>query len=483
MNKNFINKIITTCLFLLLCIDIVYSFFEHYSVPLDGDMPTIILPSESNKTVLNDPFGFNVLLHDSVYVATNRFFAHWTMRSYFRTMPFFFQKFTNPVNSVYLSCALAKTVIQILIIYLLSIYISGKSKIFDKDFLLAAILITPLFQAFGYNGQMGIIDKSITYTFFYAFPLSLVLIFFLPYFLSVFHNKKLKSNLLYIFLSVILLIILSFNGPLNPAVVLLICILIFIYSFFSKFFSTSYKSLTKNFLHSFKKSFKDYPVLFLIAIAVCLYSFYIGLNNSDSIHNSISLSDRYTRLPYGFKQFVQRPGPSLLLMIIIINTIIISRQKSNPQSKRILMLLKWIGLFSAIYILLLPLGGYRTYRPGILRRDTIMPVMFCLFFFYGISSYYLIRQLTFNHKKLYFTVLIIFMLTFTFADTTNFKSNHCERKSLELLAQSKEKIVPLKEDCTVMSWNKFTEYGYSYEISELLEYWGIVKKCTWFYWE
>ena len=85
------------------------------------------------------------------------------MSAYFKTMPFVFQKFVSPIDSIYLSCALAKTVIQVSIIFLIALFICGIRKIFKKEILIAAVLITPLFQTCGYQSYMGIIDKSITY--------------------------------------------------------------------------------------------------------------------------------------------------------------------------------------------------------------------------------------------------------------------------------------------------------------------------------
>ncbi|MFO7656765.1 MAG: hypothetical protein R6W78_06830 [Bacteroidales bacterium] len=477
------GKILIIVLLLLIFADTVYSFLQHYSVSLDGDMPTIIVPSEPFKTVLKDPFGFNVVVHDSVYSATNRFFAHWSMRGYFRTMPFVFQKITSPVNSVYLSCALAKTIIQVLIIYLLAVYITGKTKIFNKDFLLAVVIVTPLFQAFGYSGQMGIIDKTLTYTWFYAFPLALVMLFFLPFFLKDYHLKFHNLKIIHIVLLVLLAVVLSFNGPLNAPVVLIISFLVFIRNYLLNFSQDEEKSLFKKLLLTFQDTLKKYPWIYIIACIVCIYSLYIGLNNNDIISQNIPLTERYARLTKGFNQFVQKPGPPLLLLIIIINILLVYRHKSNPEAQKMLKLLKWFGIFALIYILLLPLGGYKYYRPGIIRRDTIMPVFIGLFFFYGISSFFLIKNLAAKYKAIYITAIVAFLLLFTFADTTDFKHNTCERRALETLAASGEKIVVLKEDCTVMSWNKFSQHGYSYEIAELLKFWGILEEKKGFCWE
>jgi hypothetical protein len=62
---------------------------------------------------------------------------------------------------------------------LIAFFISGS--ILKLDFLFAAILITPLFQTNGYRSYMGIIDPATTYTFFYALPTILILIYLLHY--------------------------------------------------------------------------------------------------------------------------------------------------------------------------------------------------------------------------------------------------------------------------------------------------------------
>ena len=182
------NKNIYILLLLLFLIDVGYSFIQHFYVSLDGDIAAIVMPSKEYQQVLKDPFAWKVITKDSIYAAPNRFFAHWSMSAYFKNVPLLLQNFVSPVNSIYASSALAKTGIQVFMIFILSVYISEKKSLFSKEFLVAAVLITPLFQTFGYNGLMGIIDKSITYTFFYALPLALLLVFF--HFLILFIMKQ-----------------------------------------------------------------------------------------------------------------------------------------------------------------------------------------------------------------------------------------------------------------------------------------------------
>ena len=54
------KRYIPVILFILLLLDVVYSFNQHLSAPLDGDMAENILPAPDYKKVLEDPFAFDV---------------------------------------------------------------------------------------------------------------------------------------------------------------------------------------------------------------------------------------------------------------------------------------------------------------------------------------------------------------------------------------------------------------------------------------
>jgi hypothetical protein len=51
-------------LFLALIIaDLIYSWFQFYHTPLDGDLAAMVLPAPEYRQSMNDPFGISVLLH------------------------------------------------------------------------------------------------------------------------------------------------------------------------------------------------------------------------------------------------------------------------------------------------------------------------------------------------------------------------------------------------------------------------------------
>ncbi|MBC8084986.1 MAG: hypothetical protein H7Z21_17455, partial [Hymenobacter sp.] len=169
------KKLLSIVLVLYVLLDLGYTFAQAYQLPLEGDLPSIVMGPECQQ-VLHDPFGWAALTRNEVYVAPNRFFAHAAMVSYFKLMPLALQRFLDPISSVYGACALFAVGVQALLLYVLGVYISGTYQLSRRTFWLAVALLVPLFQLAGYNDQMGIIDRAITYTFFYAFPMTLLLL-------------------------------------------------------------------------------------------------------------------------------------------------------------------------------------------------------------------------------------------------------------------------------------------------------------------
>jgi hypothetical protein len=369
-------------------------------------------------------------------------------------------------------------------IWLLAVYICRIKNIFRHEFIISAILITPLFQTFGYNILMGIIDISITYTFFYALPIALILLFFLPFYNAWLNNYNFKLNIAGKILLFFLLIIISFNGPLVPGIIMIVCPLVLINLWYNNYPEKGKISFFKKTIASINKIPRYILIYFSIAIFLSLYSLYIGKYNSDGSQWNVPLLERYLRLPKGiYELLTARIGFPLLLLIIGINYYFLKKSKDNPEAGRIISLLGWIVVFSLIYILLLPLGGYREYRHNILRRDTIIPITLALIFIYGLSTYFLLSIFTGKTKNIYILGITVFLLIFTINDgpTTN-NNNICEKKAFEKIAGSPEKIVALDScNCTVMSWQKITDINDSQYKAELLKIWGVTKEKKLYY--
>ena len=106
MNKF---KLISILLIIFLVEDLTYSFFQYYNTPLFGDITVSVLPEVHVQKLFNDPFGFDIIKNGKKQFNPNRYFSHLFLQNYFRKMPLFLQKFVSPINSVYLSAAIAKS--------------------------------------------------------------------------------------------------------------------------------------------------------------------------------------------------------------------------------------------------------------------------------------------------------------------------------------------------------------------------------------
>lgn len=476
MKRKYINILF---IFLLLT-DIAYSFNQHFNYTLDGDLAGITLPSSGYAPIWNDPFGFDLIFRNKVTSSPNRFFAHATMAEYFRHVPNALQIIASPVDSVYLSIAIAKTLIQILIIYLLAAFVSNTNKLFRKDFLLAAVLITPLFQTKGFIRSMGIIDVAPTYVFFYALPVGLLLSFFYIFFKLEMNEGGFRLKIYHWIWLLFLVFFLPLNGPLVPGIVLIVCPAILLGKWYQNYRKSNSLTLYPRVLSSIQKIKGIYWIYFLLLILFCLYSLYIGRNDYENQH-AIPLFERYKRLPLGFfNMLTQKPGLPVLILFVIVNSVLISRANPTPEGRKALTILKlicWIGL---LYILLLPLGGYRTYRENIIRYDTFMPITLAIMFFYALSSIYLVKHFHAKYRIIYIAALFCNSLFFTLADRP-VHENVRERNALMQISESSEKIVPLNVDCNVMSWGKITNPEDSRLNCTLLEYWGIIKEPKLYY--
>ena len=463
----------------LLIIDIVYSFIQHYHKPLDGDMAAFIIPNQEIQKIFNDPFALDIITKNKVYTDPNRFFSHWFISFYFKKAPIVFQKFVNPIDSIYLSCALIKTTVQVLLIYYLASLICGV-KYFNKQILLASLLVTPLFQTSGYFDYMGIIDKSVSYFFFYSLPFCLLVIFFRPFYFVL--CKKEKITFLTKAFLIILAVILPFSGPLITGIILIVCTLLISGIGWVEPRQVDHFSYCEKILASIKSIPKFFLFIIILVSFLSLYSLYIGLNNSVNIDNSMPNFQRYLKLPNGLINiFSQKIGMPLLLGLVVLNSLIIKKKYNFSKGKKILILLKWITSFSIMYILLLPLGGYRFYRPGIVRFDTFMPVTFCLIFYFGISTYFLLNNLVPKFQTAYLILIFVFLLIFTLSDKPDFKNYYCERNALEEISHSAQKNILLSSDCTIMSWRKIIDPKDSDLNGNLLLYWRVTKEKKLYY--
>lgn len=358
----------------LLSIDWAYSLHQYYTTPIDGDLPGAIVPADDVLPILDSPLGFKTLFDGEQYPNPNKYFAHSICHLWFNNVPLFLQHFVSPIDSLYLACAIGKLLMHILLIIIIIIVITGSYRIWSFKSITLALLITTLFQSHGYQAYIGIIDIATTYSFFYALPTIVLLISLLPLLLEVLHNKKIPHRVTILWLVWIPLCTLS--GPLNPGVALIICFIWFVIAIIKK------QKLTFN------------QKVLLTALSIfSLYSLFLGSYNSINGDHVKPIIQRYIDLPKGlFYILTGKLAWSILITSLITNTILVKHTNATlfKQLKQ-----RWIIIltFSTLYLLLLPLGGYRDYRPYIIRYDTFIPITItmiyiCLFY---ISSYKILQ--------------------------------------------------------------------------------------------
>lgn len=470
------NKIILKSLLIIFILaDLTFSFLQYYQTPLFGDIQGGVLPEPAVQKVLDDPLGFSAIQTGEKHVNPNRFFSHYLLMTYFRKIPLFLQNFTSPINSVYLSSAIAKLIVQIIFIYCIASLITNKYNPFNRKFIVASAILTPLFQSHGFWSTMGIIDKSIAYTFFYGIPIVFTMLFLLPILLNITYNRTIPFVIYFLLFPFI--IILPLSGPLIPGILIIMTSLIIAFRCL-----TYARQCNGNFNCLLKHIPKSVYLLLLPVTIWSIYSLYLGTYDSNIFEDTISIWQRYLRLPNGlYREIFHALGVPLMLTIIGIN--IYLSKKLNPVSERAVFLasFKWIIFFSIIYIFLLPLGGYRPYRPYIIRHDTIIPVTTVFIFFFGASSFNLLQSLQNKSKRNYLVLLICVLLTFSIADMKGFGRNKCERQALNKIAQSKEKIVAIPKDCFVLSWANNSIPQNNRMRGELLYYWNITPEVKLFY--
>ncbi len=469
------QKLITITLAMSLLGLFVYSFLHYSSTPLDGDMGVLIVAEGNAGKVLEDPFGIHTILNDDKHSNPNRFFAQYFFGNYFLTTPFLLQRISTPVDSIYYAAAISKLLMEIGFIYLLTVLILGSNSVFNRKGLLAAMLITPLFQAYAYVNYMDIVGQSITYAFFYALPLLLLLFFYTKLYLSVRNRVPLSGISRLLLIS--LVVILPLSGPLIPPVILVVDVVL------AGFYLSTMKSNWSNLVNYFKNVFLAIPkslLLYLIPTTILsIYSLFLGAYNIENQTAVLSIGERYARLPIGlFKMLTGKLGLSLLLGFVLMNATLIKHFYLDNRAKEIIAHFKWLAIFAVIYILLLPLGGYREYRPYIVRSDTLMPVTIGLVYLYGASTYFLLGKMK---NKFYPVAVIVFSLIFINAGRASLHGNDCEKYALQTIANSNEKIVLLEEDCTVLSWFPIRDYHQSRLNAKLLKIWGVTDEERLYY--
>lgn len=468
------NKFVVILLLVYVFSDFLFSYIQHYHQPLYGELDGCVLPSSEIQKIFDDPLGFKILKSGQGHINPNRYFSHAPLSLYFKHVPLWLQNFMSPIDSVYVASALIKIITQLIFVLGLAMLVSGSKRFFNKDTLLGIVLILPLFQVYGYYSRMAIIDRSVLYTFFYGTPLVILMLVFICFFNVLRENRQV--SLMEFILILPLTVMLTLSCPLIAPVFLIVSLLMVINSFYKHGLNL------KSAWDELSKVPVLLTILWILFNIMSLYSLYLGFFNSNFEKDVIPIGERYMRLPSGIvSQLFHSPGFPLMIIIIAINQYLLRRNLSAGEFQYWKKQLFWITIFSIVYVILIPLGGYRPYRPKLIRYDMIMPVTMALIYYFGASTYKLIGSLKDKIKIRYVAAITAVLLFYVLSDTQGIHRNKPEREAMEMIARSNDSVVAIPPGVVVIGYQTVTEPQQSIEKAKLMYYWKITDRQKLFY--
>lgn len=464
------KRILFIFLCFLLFLDLGISFLQYFNVFIDGDLSAIVLPAEWYAKVLEDPTGIRTILSGQPIGGAGRYFAHLTMHEFYYHIPLWIQTFTDAISSVYLSSALFMLLAHCLVLWALSGLVSGQNNPFSKGNLILAAVATVFFQ-FNYNySVMALIDRSPTYVFFYIWPMALLLFCYIPFYRLIFVSGYKGFNWKTIIVISLLYIYATFSSALAAPVCLIWNMIIGLI-----LLANIRLVRESNDKYRRKSRFGNRPLGLIILFSVLsLYAYFLGRYNVENVSNNalMGLADRYILLLKGIKfMLTDTFGFSLLVTGLCLNLLILFwffRDYINQY--------KWLYLsafiFICIYLFLLPLGGYREYRPLIVRYDTFIPITLTILWLFLHSSWQLYNSALENIA--YYRVLLLgFILVFFYTDMDIQPYAACEKEALKQIESSDQNVIILKERCRTLSWEPIDNPDQSVIPSKMLQVWGI----------
>ncbi|MCA8832424.1 hypothetical protein [Hymenobacter pini] len=469
----------TGLLLAFLVLDTGFTFWQALQFPLDGDLVAIVLPSEWYSKVLQDPFGWAVLTENATYAGAGRFFAHASMGVYWKQMPQLLQAVVSPIESLYVTSALFTTLAQVLVLLALAAFVrlGSGARAGMLSFLLAAALLAPLFQIAGFYEQMGVANRAITYTFFYAFPLGLLLVLLWPFFRAAYARQPLHLTPVRTLLLVLLMVVVAFNGPIAVASIAVLLLGVGLHWLAPRVQRAWAAS------HNPWLSGQAMVLLGLLGL-LSAYALFVGRNNAENSH-SHTLGQLFKLLPKGvYLELTTQWGLPLLLGVLLLNVLLIWRLVPASRERQWALVSAWaVAAFSVVFLLLLPFGGYRDYRPYLVRGDSILPIILALFYAYGVTTYFLLRQLRGPVRAGYAGIIGVFLLVFMYQDAVPKleRNNDCEQWALDQIARSPESQVRISSFCNVLSWGPMTDPSQSELQARMLYYWKVTSRPTQYY--
>jgi hypothetical protein len=462
-------------------LDLALTGFTFFRIRLDGDLARVAGPVASYRTVLRDPWGFRA--GQSVrYPGSGRYMAHITTKAWADVgVPAVKLIVREPVRSLYVTLALTAVAIHLMFVVIGCAYLRLFRPMAVRQTLVSALGLSLFVQLGSFHKFFGILDFSITYTLAYAFPILALMGFLLP----VYRSLLLPEDKPPVFAAVGMVAAatyLAFNGPLVQPIVVLVGLFLLV---------AQLQNRKRLIVHR-----RLLPGLGLLGL-FSIWGMHIATFNSES-EAPPSLGFRYRLLGRGLLELLVRsPSPWFVLLAgICLHYRFACRRLGPAELSRLRLHLLSGGCFSILWLALLPFGGFRSYRPLVLRYDTLLPVtlvavyLFVLTLRLAVSGAQLgevsgsisvvkrsVRELPLLQKIWIAPALLLGLMLASGKDPGQPLPNTCERRALESLRDGLGEQLGVSRLCTVGTWTveALDDPDYQQALTRLLRRWKIIE--------
>lgn len=457
---------------------------------IDPDLSRVAGPVQSYAHVLHDPFGFGGLQTGLHYPGAGRAMAHITAKAWAdHGLGWMHVLVADPVRALYFGLALTAVLVHIGFLVVGCGYLCAYQPMKTRSTVFCALGLSLFVQLASQRFYLGIIDHSMSYTFAYAIPLLALAAFFLPVYRSLLHCGYTPS-LPFAVAMVPLAFYLAFSGPLVQPVVALIVV-----------FLLGTQAMRRNRLLVHRRLLPGVGVLAILSA----WGMYVSRFNSEST-TSVTIASRYTLLRHGLFEVLVRPSSPwpLLLAALVFLYRFVSRSVENSVRVCLRVHLLVGSGFSVLWLTLLPLGGYRNYRPFILSSVTLLPVTLIT-----VYLFVLLLRLAFRAKitektsasgaafdrceshvvptsvdtrrssrfiTLGLSTIVVVMLSLGKL-TAPPPNNACQRATFEQLRDKTGTILPIPRTCPILTETvgALDDPDYQQAITKLLRRWRIIE--------
>jgi hypothetical protein len=199
-----------------------------------------------------------------------------------------------------------------------------------------------------------------------------------------------------------------------------------------------------------------------------ILSYLVNLQNIEGQDSSVTIIMRYGLALKGlFILIFHHIGWAILLLFLYYQFKIYSKNNTLKIDKGIIRSV--IG-FILLYLILIPMGGYRPYRPYIIRYDVIIPISLCVFGMIIYLNQFLVSIKNYSKILLLFC-LILFGFQFYKIDRN---ANQEEKKILAEIENSKNLKIKVSKGSKFLAWDKIEPWQKD-DLNKFLDLLGFIQ--------